>query len=190
MNPNYDENEYVFKDDNESDIWFMMKALELHEMMEQEEMGETSHSRHPIHCEYDAVEERLMRDYFGDHPKYPEWKFRRRYCMSRKLFLEIVEGQMSLSVIMKFTSAIRQLAYDTTADSFGEYIQMGEHTARDCLNCFTMSVIDLFMPVYLRKLDFKDIQQLYDHNSTVQGFLGMLGSIDCMHWEWIKCPKS
>ncbi|GKC28949.1 hypothetical protein Tco_1036243, partial [Tanacetum coccineum] len=74
MNPNYDENEYVSKDDNESNIWFMTKALELHEMMVQEEMGETSQSRQPIHCEYALAEERLMRDYFGDHPKYPEWK--------------------------------------------------------------------------------------------------------------------
>ncbi|GJR38292.1 hypothetical protein Tco_1213976 [Tanacetum coccineum] len=91
MNPNYDENEYVFEDDNEREVWFMTKALELHEMMEQEEMGETSFSRQPIHREYDVAEERVMRDYFGKHPKYTEWKFRRRYRMSRKLFLEIVE---------------------------------------------------------------------------------------------------
>nr|GEV19412.1 hypothetical protein [Tanacetum cinerariifolium] len=90
MNPNDDENEYISKDDNKSDIWFMTKALELHEMKEQEEMGQTSNSREPR--EYDVAEERLMRDYFGD--------FRRRNRMSRKLFLEIVEDQkMSISSI-------------------------------------------------------------------------------------------
>ncbi|GKC37960.1 hypothetical protein Tco_1050344 [Tanacetum coccineum] len=86
------ENEYVSENNNKSDIWFMTKALELHEMMEQEEMGQTSNSRQPIYREYDEAGERLMRDYFGDHPKYLEWKFRRRYRMSRKLILEIVEG--------------------------------------------------------------------------------------------------
>nr|GEY56086.1 protein phosphatase 2C family protein [Tanacetum cinerariifolium] len=34
---------------------------------------------------------------------------------------------MSLSVIMKCTTAIRQLAYDTTLDSFDEYLQMGSN---------------------------------------------------------------
>ncbi|GKB71889.1 ALP1-like protein [Tanacetum coccineum] len=93
MNPNSNgENEYVSEDDNESDIWFMKKALELHEMMEQEEMGQTSNSRQPIYREYDEAEERLMRDYFGDHPKYSKWKFRRCYRMSRKLILEIVKA--------------------------------------------------------------------------------------------------
>nr|GEW13419.1 retrovirus-related Pol polyprotein from transposon TNT 1-94 [Tanacetum cinerariifolium] len=66
-------------DDNVSDIWFRTKSLELHEMMEREEMGQTSNTRQPIQREYDMAEERLTRDYVGDHPKYPEWKFRRCY---------------------------------------------------------------------------------------------------------------
>nr|GFB42974.1 phospholipid-transporting ATPase 1 [Tanacetum cinerariifolium] len=33
-------------------------------------------------------------------------------------------GRMSLSVIMKRTAAIRQLAYGTTPDAFDEYLQM------------------------------------------------------------------
>ncbi|GKF49688.1 hypothetical protein Tco_0142939, partial [Tanacetum coccineum] len=40
------------------------------------------------------AEERLMTDYFGangDQPKYPDYYFRRRYRMSRKLFLKIVK---------------------------------------------------------------------------------------------------
>nr|GEY79864.1 hypothetical protein [Tanacetum cinerariifolium] len=69
--------------DNESGVWFMTKTFELHEMMEQEEMGEPSFSRQPIHRKYDVAE--------GDHPKDPEWKFRRLHRMRRKLFLEIVE---------------------------------------------------------------------------------------------------
>ncbi|GKA89328.1 ALP1-like protein isoform X1 [Tanacetum coccineum] len=42
-------------------------------------------------------------------------------------------GRMSLSVIMKCTAVIRQLAYGTTPDAFDEYLQMSERTARDCL---------------------------------------------------------
>ncbi|GJW99996.1 ALP1-like protein isoform X1 [Tanacetum coccineum] len=86
--------------------------------------------------------------------------------------------------------AIRQLAYGVTPDSLDEYLQMGSHTARDCLDFFTMCVIELFMPKYLRKPDFNDIQKLYTAHNNIHGFPGMLGSIDCMHWEWRNCPKA
>ncbi|GJS61159.1 hypothetical protein Tco_0655943, partial [Tanacetum coccineum] len=85
---------------------------------------------------------------------YPLYYFLRRYRMRGKLFLKIVKGisayeadplpdhfnffrvrpdatgRMSLSVIMKCTTAIRQLAYGTTPDAFDEYLQMSERTAR------------------------------------------------------------
>ena len=92
-----------------------------------------------------------MADYFGDNKKYSEYYFRRRYCMKRKLFLEIVQGietyiqivhpltnhfkffvvrpdatgQMSFNVIMKWISVIRQLSYNVIPDAFDEYLQMG-----------------------------------------------------------------
>nr|GEX22876.1 putative nuclease HARBI1 [Tanacetum cinerariifolium] len=80
--------------------------------------------------------------------EYPLNYFRRRYRMRRKLFLKIVKGistyeadplfdhfnffrvrsdatgRMSLSVIMKCTTTIRQLAYGTTPDAFDKYLQM------------------------------------------------------------------
>ena len=78
--------------------------------------------------------------------------------MSGKLFLEIVigistygslpehfeffnvssdaTGQMSFSVIMKYTFAIRQLAYGTKPYAFHEYLQWGEPCVRDCLILF------------------------------------------------------
>ncbi|GKD48098.1 ALP1-like protein, partial [Tanacetum coccineum] len=43
---------------------------------------------------------------------------------------------------------------------------------------------------YLRKPDFNDIQKLYTAHNNIHGFPGMLGSIDCMHWEWRNCPKA
>nr|GEU45500.1 hypothetical protein [Tanacetum cinerariifolium] len=67
----------------------MTKAIE---MMKQEERGQASNSRQLIYHEHDDVKEHFMCDYFGEHPKYLEWEFRRCYRMNRKLFLEIVEG--------------------------------------------------------------------------------------------------
>jgi hypothetical protein len=34
-----------------------------------------------------------------------------------------------------------------------------------------------------------DISHLL-HINVSRGFLGMLGSLDCMHWEWRKCPMA
>ncbi|GKD72231.1 ALP1-like protein [Tanacetum coccineum] len=172
--------------DDFDDLDMIMQQVQSEQHQEEEEAERVRH-RNYIYRECLEAEARLMADYFGPHPKYPEYYFRKRYRMSRTLFLEIVSG---FSVIMKCTCAIRQLAYGVTLDSLDEYLQMGNHYAHDCLDFFTMCVIDLFMPEYLRKPDFNDIQNLYTAHNNIHGFPGMLGSIDCMHWEWRNCPKA
>ncbi|GJR32231.1 integrase, catalytic region, zinc finger, CCHC-type containing protein [Tanacetum coccineum] len=139
---------------------------------QQQEEAERVRHRNYIYRERLDAEARLMADYFGPHPKYPENYFRKRYHMSRTIFLKIVSG---FSVIMKCTCAIRQLAYGVTPDSLDEYLQMGNHCARDCLDFFTMCVIDLFMPEYLRKPDFNDIQSYTLHTIIFMVF-----------WECLK----
>lgn len=127
--------------------------------------------------------------------------------MSSKLFLEIVQGietyiqthhplpkhfnffrvrpdatgAMGFSMIMKCTCVLRQLAYGASADALDEYLQIWEHCARDCLDHFTMCIIQLYTNEFLRKPDVNDIHNLcYAHN-TVHKIPGMLGTIDCMH---------
>ncbi|GKA69271.1 ALP1-like protein [Tanacetum coccineum] len=41
-----------------------------------------------------------------------------------------------------------------------------------------------------RKPDVNDVRRLYDAHNRIHGLPGMLGSIDCMHWEWINCLKA
>ncbi|GJU08022.1 transcription elongation factor SPT6 [Tanacetum coccineum] len=198
--------------DDIADIDLVMQLINKDQQMQ----GESSRdSRKAINRERDMAEARLMADYFGPSPN-PDYYFRSRYRMNRSLFLEIVQGieiyiethdplpahfkffvvrpdatsLMSFSVIMKCTSAIRQLAYDTSPDALDEYLQMGEHCARDCLDFFTICIIDLFTSEFLRKPNVNDIRKLYDAYNRIHGLPGMLGSIDCMHWEWINCPKA
>nr|GEU77231.1 reverse transcriptase domain-containing protein [Tanacetum cinerariifolium] len=87
-------------------------------------------------------------------------------------------GLMSFSVIMKCTSAIWQLTYGTSPDALDEYLHMWEHYACDCLDFFTMCIIDLFTTEFLRKPDVNDIRKLYDAHNRIHGLPGMLGSID------------
>ncbi|GKB03584.1 putative zinc finger, CCHC-type containing protein [Tanacetum coccineum] len=77
-----------------------------------------------------------------------------------------------------------------TPDVFDEYLQMSEHTARDALFFFNMCIIELYMPKYLRKPTLEDVVKIQQKHNIVHGFPGMLGSIDCMQWEWKNCPVS
>ena len=50
-------------------------------------------------------------------------------------------------------------------------------------------MVDAFSEEYLRNLNNKGIARLLVHGER-RGFLGMLGSIDCMHWKWKNCPTT
>ncbi|XP_071688314.1 protein ALP1-like [Rutidosis leptorrhynchoides] len=40
----------------------------------------------------------------------------------------------------------------------------------------------------MRSPNAHDVARLYSAHDERHGFRGMLGSIDCMHWEWRNCP--
>uniref|UniRef100_A0A0D3CHV2 Nuclease HARBI1 n=1 Tax=Brassica oleracea var. oleracea TaxID=109376 RepID=A0A0D3CHV2_BRAOL len=125
--------------------------------------------------------------------------------MNKPLFLRIVHrlsteveyfqptedaaGRSGLSPLQKCTAAIRQLAYGGGADAIDEYVRLGETRARKCLHQFTAGIIHFFGDEYLRRPTQEDLQRLL-HVGEQRGFPGMVGSIDCMHWEWKNCPTA
>ena len=147
----------------------------------------------------------LWNDYFKENPTYPPEMFRRRFRMNKPLFLRIVEhiskevpyfqqrrnahGRNGLSAVQKCTAAIRMLAYGQSGDTYDEYLRLGDSTSRLCLENFTNAIIHLFGDEYLRSPTPEDLQRLLDVGE-VRGFPGMIGSIDCMHWEWKNCPTA
>ncbi|KAD4180211.1 hypothetical protein E3N88_28802 [Mikania micrantha] len=146
----------------------------------------------------------LMRHYFGNEPLYNETLFKRRFRMQRPLFERIVNdlegadtyfqlrwdarGKQGFTPLQKCTSAIRQLAYGSTADIIDDYLQMSDNTSRECLYNFYKNIRRLYGPKYSRKPNYNDVMNLYEHHENYHGFPGMLGSIDCMHWDWENCP--
>nr|GEX23569.1 reverse transcriptase domain-containing protein [Tanacetum cinerariifolium] len=88
---------------------------------------------------------RLVVAYFSTHPRYNEATFCERLRMSRTLFTRIVRevtdasqffqqrddcsGHRGISSLMKYTFAIRQMAYEFVLDSLDEYLQTGATTA-------------------------------------------------------------
>nr|XP_043635963.1 uncharacterized protein LOC122607113 [Erigeron canadensis] len=103
---------------------------------------------------------RLYNHYFAPQPVYPADYFRRHFQMPKEIFLRIVNdihsfnaiqplpkyfafshnaptdavGRPTLNIFQKCSSAIRQLAYASTADQLDEYLKMGSQTSADQFN--------------------------------------------------------
>jgi hypothetical protein len=123
--------------------------------------------------------------------------------MKKSLFLRIVDGlgqwspyftqrsdcpgRTGLSPLQKCTAAMRMLAYGTPADALDEYLKIGKSTALECLDKFAQGVIEVFGGKYMRRPTQENLEHILQVNES-RGFPGMLGSIDCMHWRWEKCP--
>ncbi|XP_038717194.1 uncharacterized protein LOC120010469 [Tripterygium wilfordii] len=128
---------------------------------------------------------RLWNDYFKPDPVYHEGLFRRRFRMSRNLFLHIANavvandtyftqrrnavGVLGLSALQKITAALRILAYGSPADTLDEYIQIGESTAIASLRRFVKGVVTVFRERYLRAPDQNDVHRLLAQNEE-RGF--------------------
>ncbi|XP_071729032.1 uncharacterized protein [Rutidosis leptorrhynchoides] len=191
-----------------------LNLLDMIDLEEEEEIVETipRAPRRFLLRDREGTGMHLWNDYFSENPTFPGDYFRRRYRMSRPLFIRICQGIINYSqepipdyflyfhqrrdatgllgfnIFQKCTSAIRQLAYGTAPDAFDEYLHMCQQTSYDCLNNFCKSVFHLYAIEYLRKPTPQDVQRLITAHAEVHSFPGMLGGLDCMHWAWKNCP--
>lgn len=92
-------------------------------------------------------------------------------------------GRHGLSPLTKCTATMHMLAYGISADCVTEYLKIGESTAMEWMKNFATSVIQVFGDEYLRKPTQADVDRLLQV-AEARDLLGMLGSIDCIHWEW------
>ncbi|XP_057760330.1 uncharacterized protein LOC130980691 [Arachis stenosperma] len=161
--------------------------------------------RRRINRDREAGHDRLFQDYFADEPVYIADIFRWIFRMRRHMILRIVNalsnvypyfqqrvdatGRKGLSPLQKCTVAIRMLAYGVVADAVDDYVRIGESTTIECLEKFVTGVILVFEEEYLRKSNPNDVRRLLQM-AEGRSFPGMLGSIDCMHWQWKNCLKA
>ena len=146
-----------------------------------------------------------MTDYFADNPVYLPNFFRRRFRMQRSLFLSILDAIQhhddyfiqkndaasvaKLSGLQEVTAAFRMLQYGISVDAVDEYVKIGESTAIEAMKKFCRAIVHVYGETYLRSPNEEDISRLLQE-ANKRGFPGMLGSLDCMHWKWEKCPTT
>ena len=155
-----------------------------------------------INRDREAADRNLFEDYFAENPRYNGTMFRRRFRMSRSLFLRIVDavkahdnyfeqrydalGRPSLSTLQEATSVFRVLAYGMPADATDEYVKIGESTTIECVKRFCRAVVEIFSEEYLRAPNANDVARLLEIGEK-RGFPGMFGSLDYMHWKLKNC---
>ncbi|XP_068336453.1 uncharacterized protein [Pyrus communis] len=96
---------------------------------------------------------------------------------------------MGLLPQQKITSALRMLACGAFADQVDEIMRMGKSTILKSLMRFCGASESIYTAEYLWKPTNMDLQRLLK-KAEMRGFPGMIGSIDCMHWTWKKCPSA
>ncbi|XP_008228735.1 PREDICTED: uncharacterized protein LOC103328121 [Prunus mume] len=111
------------------------------------------------------------------------------YFIPNSLYHHDAVGVLGLIPEQKLTVALRMLAYGASAEQVDEIARMGKSTILDCLVRFCDAVENLYTREYLRKPTPRDLQKLLQKGEA-QGFLGIIGSIDCMHWQWNNCPTA
>ncbi|CAL8162102.1 unnamed protein product [Prunus armeniaca] len=95
-------------------------------------------------------------------------------------------GDLGLLPEQKFTAVIQMLAYGSSADQVDEIVRMGKSTILESLVRFCDAVENLYTRDYLHRPTPRDPQLLLQKAES-HGFPGMIGSIDCMHWQWKNC---
>jgi hypothetical protein len=98
-------------------------------------------------------------------------------------------GELGLSALQKVVVVVRILSYGILVDAVDEYVRIGESTAHEALKHFCTAIQTAFGGYYLKAPTAADIARLLQVGES-RGFPGMLGSVDCMHWEWRKCPTT
>ena len=172
---------------------------------EQRRWGGSVPGHRVIHRDREGAWNELKRRYFDENPLFDAATFRRRFRMEPSLWDKICRevcaakryfmfkpdavGKMGFHGCHKCVVAMRMLAYGTIADALDDGYAMAESTVLECVREFATTIIQLYESEYLRAPTQSELSRILAENEA-RGFPGMIGSIDCMHWEWRGCPVS
>ncbi|XP_070668954.1 uncharacterized protein [Malus domestica] len=87
----------------------------------------------------------------------------------------------------KVTIVLRMMVYASPADAMDDTYGISKSTYLDTLAKFCDTIAHLYKEEYLREPNKKDMDWLL-RKAEDCGFPGMIGSLNCIHWNWKNCP--
>jgi len=126
-------------------------------------------------------------------------KFRNRFRMTCELFLhhflpKLVEHNVfpakyesRIPVEIKAMIGLRILGRGNCADDISEWSGVGASTVHSIWHKFIRGVSKFMFPVYVTPPVGDHLQRVMDTYARL-GFPGAVGSVDCTHVPWNKCP--
>jgi hypothetical protein len=162
--------------------------------------------RRIIKRDFERAYQTIFQQYFSVHvpPMYNDSLFLRRFRVPKSVFQKVMNAlsrdplfqvkrnaahRWGIHPLVKATAVFRHFAYGTSADQLDEQLQIAESTFLKARQRFCDIVIETFGSRYLPDMSVSLASKLIAKHERL-GWPGLLGSLDCSHWAWAKCPKS
>ena len=145
-------------------------------------------------------------DWFCPYPRFNDRQFERTFRLKRSMVENLVCsladydsfwlssldccGRTSIDPFVKFLAAQKMICYGVSYAAFKDYFQMGESTARLCLEKLTRGIVKCpaISEHYLRAPTKSDARKIVSLHKKVYGIDGCLGSLDVTKIHWSACP--
>jgi hypothetical protein len=149
----------------------------------------------------------ITRDWLGEGHLFFESKFKRHFMVSRARFEMISQRLVAsdpkfyaenrsankepvASTQAKILIGLKSISHGVCPATFANYFQMSETLAIQCREKLTEDMVACFKEDYLYLMTPADAKSVTKLHEYVHGVDGIAGSIDCMHYDWLKCPKA
>lgn len=157
--------------------------------------------------DHDRARYCIMRDWLGEGCLFFESEFKRHFMVSRARFEMIsrrlvasdpkfyAENRSANKVPVASTQAkiligLKSISHGVCPATFADYFQMSETLAIQCREKLTEDMVACFKEDYLHLMTPADAKSVTKLHEYMHGVDGIAGSIDCMHYDWLKCPKA
>jgi len=148
-------------------------------------------------CDYSGVG--------GELPVFSELDFGKRYWMPRAVFQRIYKavcdepwcklsfnatGSLQSHPIQKLVAVLRVLSYGEAYGRQDEYSRLSRSTSPvEATRPLTDLIVEKWELMYLQRPTEDELKHILARNAA-RGMQGCIGSIECTHWQLIKCPKA
>ncbi|XP_050152178.1 uncharacterized protein LOC126626819 [Malus sylvestris] len=145
----------------------------------------------------------MMKKYFNPNSVYTKKDFRRHFRMRRHVFEHLLRdvqqvnpyfrqkwdktGRPGFSPHQKVTVSLRIMTYSSPTNSIDETHGIFEFTCLDTFEQFCNTIVQVYKDEYLSEPNQEDLNRLL-HKAEDRGFMGMIRSLDCKHWDWKNYP--